>query len=98
MLFLNMVCLTVAFATSDMEALSAEIQQERMDYVEKSRHLTEQLHQLRNEIETLKVEEKTTNFDRLHLENLQRGENKYHTLQKIRTGTTGSRVAFFEGL
>ena len=85
-------------STGDMEALSAEIEMERLEYVEKSRHLSEQLQQLRNEIETLKVEEKTTNLDKLHLENIQRGENKYHTLQKIRNGTTGSRVAFFEGL
>ena len=85
-------------STGDMEALSAEIEMERLEYVEKSRHLSEQLQQLRNEIETLKVEEKTTNLDRQYLENIQRGENKYHTLQKIRNGTTGSRVAFFEGL
>ena len=85
-------------SAGDMEALSAEIEMERMEYVEKSRHLSEQLQQLRNEIETLKVEEKTTNLDRLHLENIQRGQDKYHTLQRIRNGTTGSRVAFFEGL
>ena len=85
-------------STGDMEALSAEIEMERLEYVEKSRHLSEQLQQLRNEIETLKVEDKTTNLDRQYLENIQRGENKYHTLQKIRNGTTGSRVAFYEGL
>jgi len=85
-------------STGDMELLSAEIEKERMEYVEKSRHLSEQLYQLRNEIESLKVEDKTTALDRFHLENLQRGETKYQTLTKIRNGTTGSRVAFFEGL
>lgn len=82
----------------DMVQLSMEIEKERVEYLEKSKHLQEQLKELKSEIEVLKVEEKQTQLDRLHEENVERGENKYSTLRKIKCGTTKSRVAFFEEL
>ena len=51
--------------------------------MEKSKHLQEQLKELKTEIEVLKVEEKQTHLDRLHEENVQSGENKYSTLRKV---------------
>lgn len=82
----------------EMEQLSMEIEKERMDYLEKSKHLQEQLKELKNEIEVLKVEEKQTPMDRIHEENVLHGENKYSTLRRIRATTTRARVAFFEEL
>ncbi|KAK3587344.1 hypothetical protein CHS0354_036510 [Potamilus streckersoni] len=85
-------------ATGDMDQLSLEIEKERVEYMEKSKHLQEQLRELKTEIEVLKVEEKQTDLDRLHEQNIQRGDNKYSTLRKAKASTTRSRVAFFEEL
>lgn len=82
----------------DMNQLSMEIEKERVDYLEKSKHLQEQLKELKSEIEVLKVEEKQTAMDIIHNENAQKGETKYETLQKISSGSTKARVAFFEEL
>ncbi len=52
--------------------------------MEKHNNLQEQLKELKSEIEVLKVEEKQTHMDRLHEENVQKGETKYSTLRKVR--------------
>ena len=71
----------------------------RVDYLEKSRNLQEQLKELKSEIEVLKVEEKHSHLDSLHEQNSQRGENKYSTLGKIiKGGTAKTRVQFYEEL
>ena len=41
-----------------MEALSLEIERERFEYLEKSKHLQDQLHTFKSEIEELKVDDK----------------------------------------
>ncbi|KAE8744438.1 hypothetical protein FOCC_FOCC008913 [Frankliniella occidentalis] len=85
-------------ADQDMEQLSLEIEKERVDYLEKSKHLQNQLRELRCEIEVLKVGEKQSQMDALHQEQLRLGENKYSTLRKVKSGSTKARVAFFEEL
>uniref|UniRef100_A0A4W3IMD7 Merlin n=1 Tax=Callorhinchus milii TaxID=7868 RepID=A0A4W3IMD7_CALMI len=45
------------FKDSDMKRLSMEIERERVEYMEKSKRLQEQLKELKTEIETLKLEE-----------------------------------------
>ncbi len=55
----------------------------RIEYMEKSKNLQEQLKDLKTEIEVLKVEDKQTDFDRLHEESIVRGETKYSTLRKV---------------
>ncbi|XP_057370147.1 merlin-like [Daphnia carinata] len=82
----------------DMEQLSLEIEKERVEYLEKSKQLQEQLRELRTEIEVLKVGEKQTLYDQLHEEQLRSGNDKYSTLKKSKSGSTGARVAFFEEL
>lgn len=57
-----------------------------------------QLRELRTEIAVLKVADKQTEFDQLHSEQVKLGENKYSTLKKSKSGSTKSRVAFFEEL
>ncbi|XP_015784229.1 merlin-like [Tetranychus urticae] len=83
---------------TDVEKLVLEIEKERMEYLKKSRHLQEQLRDLKSEIEVLKVEDRLTSMDRIHEENLNRGDNKYSTLRRTKSGTTKARVAFFEDL
>ena len=55
----------------------------RVEYLEKSKHLQEQLKELKSEIEVLKVEEKQSHLDSIHEESVQRGDNKYSTLGKV---------------
>ncbi|XP_044740232.1 merlin isoform X2 [Chrysoperla carnea] len=85
-------------ANADVEQLSLEIEKERVEYLEKSKHLQNQLRDLRTEIEVLKVEEKQCELDQLHEEQVRLGENKYSTLRKVKSGSTKARVAFFEEL
>ena len=83
---------------TDVEKLVLEIEKERMEYLKKSRHLQEQLRDLKSEIEVLKVEDRLTTMDRIHEENTTRGDNKYSTLRRTKSGSTKARVAFFEDL
>lgn len=57
-----------------------------------------QLRELRSEIEVLKVGEKQSEMDQIHEEQVRMGETKYSTLRKVKSGSTKSRVAFFEEL
>uniref|UniRef100_A0A6M2DFR6 Moesin/ezrin/radixin homolog 1 n=1 Tax=Xenopsylla cheopis TaxID=163159 RepID=A0A6M2DFR6_XENCH len=83
---------------SEVEQLSLEIEKEREDYLEKSKHLQKQLKELRSEIEVLKVSEKQCSLDNVHAEQVRLGETKYSTLRKVKCGSTKARVAFFEEL
>lgn len=55
----------------------------RVQYLEKSKHLQDQLRDLKTEIEVLKVDEKQSELDMLHDEQVRLGENKYSTLKKV---------------
>lgn len=55
----------------------------RVEYMEKSKHLQDQLRELKSEIEVLKVEEKSTDLDRYHEEGIQRGDTKYSTMRQV---------------
>ncbi len=83
---------------SDLQDLSLEIERERQEYLEKSQNLREQLRTLKTEIEDLKVDGQASVLDRLHREQAEQGETKYSTIQKVKRGSTQSRVAFFEEL
>ncbi|XP_077290083.1 ezrin/radixin/moesin family protein merlin isoform X3 [Arctopsyche grandis] len=82
----------------DIQELSLEIEKQRVDYLEKSKHLQNQLRDLRSEIEVLKVDEKQSELDQLHDEQVRMGETKYSTLKKVKSGSTKARVAFYEEL
>lgn len=83
----------------DVDQLSLEIEKSRSEYLEKSKHLQEQLRELRTEIEVLKVSEKNNDLlDQLHEEQVNKGETKYSTLRRVKSGSAKSRVAFFEEL
>lgn len=83
---------------NEMVQLSLEIEKEKVDYLEKSKHLQNQLRDLKSEIEILKIGEKQSELDMFHEEQVKLGENKYSTLKKVRSGSTKARVAFFEDL
>ena len=83
---------------ADLSQLSLEIEKESTGFIEKSRHLQEQLEALRHEIDELKVDDNMTPMDNLHKEQLEQGNTKYSTIQKVKRGTTHSRVTIFEQL
>ncbi|XP_037009173.1 merlin isoform X3 [Artibeus jamaicensis] len=88
------------FKDTDMKRLSMEIEKEKVEYMEKSKHLQEQLNELKTEIEALKLKERETALDILHNENSDRGgtSSKHNTIKKLTLQSAKSRVAFFEEL
>ena len=66
-----------------MEALSLEIEREKFEYLEKSKHLQDQLQTFKSEIDDLKLDEKVTELDKIHSQQKNEGQNKYSTIQKV---------------
>ncbi|XP_026866406.2 neurofibromin 2a (merlin) isoform X3 [Electrophorus electricus] len=91
-------CLSFDFKDTDMKRLSMEIEKEKVEYMEKSKHLQEQLNELKTEIESLKLKERETHLDILHNENTERGTSKQSNFKKQTLQSAKSRVAFFEEL
>lgn len=90
--------LSFDFKDTDMKRLSMEIEKEKVEYMEKSRHLQEQLNELKTEIESLKLKERETPLDILHNHNTEQGTSKHSNFKKLTLQSTKSRVAFFEEL
>lgn len=92
--------LSFDFKDTDMKRLSMEIEKEKVEYMEKSKHLQEQLNELKTEIEALKLKERETALDILHSEHSDRGgtSSKHNTIKKLTLQSAKSRVAFFEEL
>ncbi|KAJ8286031.1 hypothetical protein GJAV_G00033720 [Gymnothorax javanicus] len=90
--------LTFDFKDTDMKRLSMEIEKEKVEYMEKSKHLQEQLNELKTEIESLKLRERETPLDMLHNENTEKGTSKQSNFKKLTLQSTKTRVAFFEEL
>ena len=90
---------TFITADADFSQLSLQLERARTEHQEKSRHLQEQLDAFRHEIDEFKVDEnQMTTMDRLHRDQQDQGNTKYSTIQKIKRGTTQSRVEIFEEL
>ncbi|KAK0417471.1 hypothetical protein QR680_013029 [Steinernema hermaphroditum] len=97
----------------DLQNLKAELDRARQDNAEKTRRFREKMSEFRQEIDMLKKEEKISDHDRIHANNIHLGFDKYSTLrrsagdipnwlsiQKLQSGagTAKSRVKVFEGL
>ncbi|XP_041955936.1 NF2, moesin-ezrin-radixin like (MERLIN) tumor suppressor a isoform X2 [Alosa alosa] len=90
--------LSFDFKDTDMKRLSMEIEKEKVEYMEKSKHLQVQLNELKTEIESLKLRERETPLDILHNENTEKGNSKQSNFKKLTLQSTKSRVACFEEL
>ena len=55
--------------------------------MEKSKHLQEQLNELKTEIESLKLKERETPLDIIHNQNAEQGTSKQSNFKKVATGT-----------
>lgn len=58
----------------------------RVEYMEKSKHLQEQLNELKTEIESLKLKERETPLDVIHNQNAEQGTNKQSNFKKVWSG------------
>ncbi|XP_047237813.1 NF2, moesin-ezrin-radixin like (MERLIN) tumor suppressor a isoform X2 [Girardinichthys multiradiatus] len=90
--------LSFDFKDTDMKRLSMEIEKEKVEYMEKSKHLQEQLNELKTEIESLKLKERESSLDIIHSQNTEQGTSKHSNFKKLTLQSTKSRVAFFEEL
>lgn len=77
--------LSFDFKDTDMKWLSMEIQKEKVEYMEKSKHLQEQLKELKTEIGGLETQRVETALDMLHNENSDwgGGGSKHNTIKKL---------------
>ncbi|GAU96524.1 hypothetical protein RvY_07955 [Ramazzottius varieornatus] len=80
----------------DTEKLSAEIERERLEYVQKSRNFQTQLNELKTEIEIIKSEDALSPFYALDVAGMRK--EKFATLQKASAGSTKMRISHFENL
>uniref|UniRef100_A0A671QWT1 FERM domain-containing protein n=1 Tax=Sinocyclocheilus anshuiensis TaxID=1608454 RepID=A0A671QWT1_9TELE len=79
----SMENLSFDFKDTDMKRLSMEIEKEKVEYMEKSKHLQEQLNELKTEIESLKLKDRETPLDILHNENTEKGTSKQSNFKKV---------------
>uniref|UniRef100_A0A8C7X4J4 NF2, moesin-ezrin-radixin like (MERLIN) tumor suppressor b n=1 Tax=Oryzias sinensis TaxID=183150 RepID=A0A8C7X4J4_9TELE len=88
------------FKDSDMKRLSMEIERERLEYMEKSKHLQDQLKELKTEIESLKLEEQQqqqqANMYSLHNEARGYVQDPLYISHSNRNSAYMSQMAFFE--
>ncbi|KAI4814003.1 hypothetical protein KUCAC02_003221 [Chaenocephalus aceratus] len=87
------------FKDSDMKRLSMEIERERLEYMEKSKHLQDQLKELKTEIESLKLEEQQQQQAGVYtLRHEARGYNQepVYLPQSNRNSAYMSQMAYFE--
>uniref|UniRef100_A0A3B3V4A1 NF2, moesin-ezrin-radixin like (MERLIN) tumor suppressor n=1 Tax=Poecilia latipinna TaxID=48699 RepID=A0A3B3V4A1_9TELE len=75
--------LSFDFKDTDMKRLSMEIEKEKVEYMEKSKHLQEQLNELKTEIESLKLKERETPLDIIHNQNTEQGTSKQSNFKKV---------------
>jgi hypothetical protein len=81
---------------SNLRGVGSEL--ERVTQAEKNKRIQEQLKTLSNELSEVKDESKTSQMDRIHMDNKKKGVDKYKTLKLIRAGNTKQRVDQFENL
>ncbi|XP_019961209.1 ezrin a [Paralichthys olivaceus] len=73
-------------------------EEERLTEAEKNERLRKKLSALSSELEKARDENKDTQNDLLHAENVRVGRDKYKTLRQIRQGNTKQRIDEFEAL
>uniref|UniRef100_A0A6I8R124 Neurofibromin 2 (merlin) n=1 Tax=Xenopus tropicalis TaxID=8364 RepID=A0A6I8R124_XENTR len=76
------------FKDTDMKRLSMEIEKEKVEYMEKSRHLQEQLNELKTEIESLKLKERESAMDIMH----ENAGSKQNTIKKVSLHTVRAQI------
>ncbi|XP_033127874.1 radixin-like [Anneissia japonica] len=84
--------------STDTKLTNDRSEEDRITEAEKNKRFKEQLKQLGSELENAKDEDKVTNTDKLHQQNVRAGRDKYKTLKQIRAGNTKDRIDEFENM
>lgn len=84
--------------SNEVIALRNEIDTTNADFNERKKRLQEKMSEFRAEIESLRVEERQSEHDRIHAANVDMGIDKYSTVRKSGAGSAKSRVQLFDGL
>lgn len=71
-------------------------EEERETAMEKNQRLQEKMKALRGELGVAKDETKVTDTDKIHIQNMMQGRDKYKTLKQVRKGNTKQRIDQFE--
>lgn len=71
------------YFTEEIENLKQQINQSNEEYFQRNRDFRGKLAEFRKEIESLKVEDRQTDNDKIYENNIQKGWDKYSTLRKV---------------
>ena len=85
--------------SADFHMQSSEMdrnEEERETAMEKNQRLQEKMKALRGELGTAKDDSKVTDTDKIHIQNMMQGRDKYKTLKQVRKGNTKQRIDQFE--
>jgi len=85
--------------SADLQMMAMENdrnEEERETALEKNQRLQEKMKQLRGELGVAKDETKVTESDKIHIQNMMQGRDKYKTLKQVRKGNTKQRIDQFE--
>uniref|UniRef100_A0A668RN05 FERM domain-containing protein n=1 Tax=Oreochromis aureus TaxID=47969 RepID=A0A668RN05_OREAU len=85
-------------SSSDSESDHEHSEENSTYSAEKNERLQKQLQALSSELEESRDDNKKTQNDKLHAENVRAGRDKYKTLRQIRMGNTKQRIDEFEAL
>lgn len=71
-------------------------EEDRITELDKNARLLAKMKELRGDLEVSKDETKVTDVDKIHIQNMAQGKDKYKTLKQIRRGNTKQRIDQFE--
>jgi len=71
-------------------------EEDRITELDKNARLMAKMKELRGDLEYSKDESKVTDVDKIHIQNMAQGKDKYKTLKQIRRGNTKQRIDQFE--
>lgn len=88
----------VSLSRPEIMQLTREAERKHEESKAKTRYFEEQLHMYRAHMEQLTIDEVMSPAELKHHESISRGETKYSTMNKVKSGSTKHRIAFFEEL
>jgi len=71
-------------------------EEDRITELDKNARLLAKMKELRGDLAVSKDESKVTEVDKIHIQNMAQGKDKYKTLKQIRRGNTKQRIDQFE--
>ena len=71
---------------------------DRQTMQDKNQNMADRLKALTKDLQSIRVEAKETQADKIHAENVKKGVDKFKTLKQIRQGNTKTRVELFENM